>query len=118
MKLRYLLLIPLLNGCSANIEPKANYSEPTLEKYTNVSLYLKEEENKFPYYYVYIEKYDMETETIYTDKEWNISLDKVEHLFYSDYQLVKGEVYTIIYNEFYVKGNSSLLILYHYFNRK
>lgn len=114
MKSRYLLLIPLLLvGCSAKIENKANYSEPTLEKYTNVSFYLKEEENKFPYYYVYIEKYDMEKGSTYADKEWNVSLDKVEHLFYRDYQLTdKNEQ---IYNEFYTKGNSSLLILYHYF---
>ena len=66
-----------------------------------------------PYHYVYIEKYDMEKGSTYTDKEWNVSLDKVEHLFYRDYQLTdKNEQ---IYNEFYVKGNSSLLILYHYF---
>ena len=114
MKSRYLLLLPLLLiSCSAKIENKVNYSEPPLEKYTNVSFYLKEEENKFPYYYVYIEKYDMEKGSTYTDKEWNVSLDKVEHLFYRDYQLTdKNEQ---IYNEFYVKGNSSLLILYHYF---
>lgn len=114
MKSRYLLLLPLLLiGCSAKIENKANYSEPPLEKYTNVSFYLKEEDDKFPYYYVYIEKYDIGTGSTYTDKEWNVSLDKVEHLFYHDYQLTdKNEQ---IYNEFYVKGNSSLLILYHYF---
>ena len=115
MKSRYLLLLPLLLiGCSAKVN-NVNYSEPPLEKYTNVSFYLKEEDDKFPYYYVYIEKYDMEKGSTYTDKEWNVSLDKVEHLFYSDYQLVKDEIYTVIYNEFYVKGNSSLLILYHYF---
>ena len=115
MKSRYLLLLPLLlmSGCSAKIENKANYSEPPLEKYTNVSCYLKEEDDKFPYYYVYIEKYDMEKGSTYTDKEWNISLDKVEHLFYRDNQLTEDK--QVIYNEFYVKGNSSLLILYHYF---
>lgn len=114
MKSRYLLLLPLLMvSCSAKIENKANYSEPPLEKYTNVSFYLKEEDDKFPYYYVYIEKYDIDKGSTYTDKEWNVSLDKVEHLFYHDYQLTdKNEQ---IYNEFYVKGNSSLLILYHYF---
>jgi hypothetical protein len=114
MKSRYLLLLPLLMGCSAIVN-NVNYSEPPLEKYTNVSFYLKEEDDKFPYYYVYIEKYDEKLGSTYTDKEWNVSLDKVEHLFYSDYQLVKDEIYTVIYNEFYVKGNSSLLILYHYF---
>ena len=47
MKSRYLLLLPLLLiGCSAKVN-NVNYSEPPLEKYTNVSFYLKEEDEDY-----------------------------------------------------------------------
>lgn len=102
-----------MSGCSANIEPKANYSDPPLEKYTNVSCYLKEEESNLPYYYVCTYTYDEKISETLVDKEWNVKLDNVYHLFYSEYHYTKE--HTIIDNEFYTKGNSNTLILYHYF---
>lgn len=110
MKLRYLLLIPLLNGCSANIEPKANYSEPILEKYTNIGLFLIREDDELPYYKVYLgEYYDI-------IKEWKVSLDNTKHIFESEY--IRTPTNETLNNEFYVNNNSNTLILYHYFNRK
>lgn len=116
MKLRYLLLIPLLNGCSANIEPKANYSEPTLEKYTNIGYYLERKDNELPYYIVNTYTYDEKTHDTVVDKEWKVSLDNTKHIFESEYLFTPTN--DILYNEFHVKGNSNILILYHYFNRK
>lgn len=112
MKLRYLLLLPLLTGCVGKIEHEANFSELEEEHYVNVSYHIKRD--NVPYYYVFVEEYNKTTGYYDVVKEWNVALKNVEHLFYSGYEYVEG-THEIIYDEFYVKGNNYTLILYHYF---
>jgi hypothetical protein len=104
MKSRYLLIPLVLCSCSGSIIK--NDTNGKVEKYTNVYYEFIRDDN---YYHVGIIN---DNDFTLFDKEWKVDPKNVFYVFYNDYLL--DDRNGIIYNEYYVSGNSYKLFVYKY----